>query len=67
RNGSRRGGQRRLTYHTKVQFNGNLMVGKAYTNLLGLRPGDEFDIKLDQHHIRLIPHTDPGANISADA
>ncbi len=62
RNGSRRGGQRRLTYLTTVQFNGNLMVGKAYTNLLGLRPGDEFDIKLGKHHIRLVPLGDPEAD-----
>jgi hypothetical protein len=33
---------RQLSYATKVQFNGNLMVGKAYTALLGLKPGDEF-------------------------
>ena len=37
---------RKLGYSTKVQFNGNLMVGKAYTAMLGLQPGDEFEIKL---------------------
>ena len=37
---------RTLSYMAKVQFNGNLLVGKAYTALLDLRPGDEFDIKL---------------------
>jgi len=25
---------------------GNLLIGKAYTALLGLQPGDEFEIKL---------------------
>ncbi|MCP9914897.1 AbrB family transcriptional regulator [Cyanobium sp. ATX 6F1] len=55
RNGSRKGGRRRLTYQTKVQFNGNLMVGKAYTNLLGLLPGDDFEIKLGKHQILLVP------------
>ena len=48
--GSGRGGRgrpgRQLSYATKVQFNGNLLVGKAYTAQLGLEPGDEFEIKL---------------------
>jgi hypothetical protein len=46
---------RKLSYTTKVQFNGNLMVGKAYTTLLGLQPGDEFEIKLGRKQIKLIP------------
>ena len=48
-------GGRRLSYSTRVQFNGNLMVGKAYTAQLGLQPGDEFEIKLGKKQIRLIP------------
>jgi hypothetical protein len=51
---SRRGG-RKLSYNTKIQFNGNLMVGKAYTAMLDLKPGDEFEIKLGRKMIRLIP------------
>jgi hypothetical protein len=46
---------RGLSYHTKIQFNGNLMVGKAYTAMLGLQPGDEFEIKLGRKQIRLVP------------
>jgi hypothetical protein len=46
---------RSLSYGTKVQFNGNLMVGKAYTAQLGLKPGDEFEIKLGRKQIQLIP------------
>jgi hypothetical protein len=46
---------RQLSYATKVQFNGNLMVGKAYTAQLGLKPGDEFEIKLGRKQIQLIP------------
>ncbi|MFZ9712866.1 MAG: AbrB-like transcriptional regulator, partial [Vulcanococcus sp.] len=42
-------------FTTKVQFNGNLMVGKAYTALLDLKPGDEFEIKLGRKQIRLVP------------
>ena len=52
--GRGRGG-RTLSYSTRVQFNGNLLVGKAYTALLGLEPGDEFEIKLGRKQIRLLP------------
>jgi hypothetical protein len=48
---------RKLSFNTKVQFNGNLMVGKAYTALLDLKPGDEFEIKLSRGGIRLVPIT----------
>lgn len=53
RTGKARG--RSLSYITRVQFNGNLMIGKAYTAQLGLKPGDEFEIKLGRKQIRLIP------------
>jgi len=46
---------RKLSFTTKVQFNGNLMVGKAYTAMLGLEPGDEFKIKLGRKQVRLVP------------
>ena len=46
---------RSLSYATKIQFNGNLLVGKAYTAQLGLKPGDEFEIKLGRKQIQLIP------------
>jgi hypothetical protein len=46
---------RSLSFVTKVQFNGNLLVGKAYTAQLGLQPGDEFEIKLGRKQIRLVP------------
>ena len=48
-------GGRKLSYTAKVQGNGNLLVGKAYTAMLDLQPGDEFDIKLGKKAIRLIP------------
>ena len=38
-----------------VQGNGNLLIGKAYTAMLDLKPGDEFEIKLGRKQIRLIP------------
>ena len=48
-------GGRKLSYVATVQGNGNLLVGKAYTAMLDLKPGDEFEIKLGRKQIRLIP------------
>jgi hypothetical protein len=50
---------RSLGFITKIQFNGNLMVGKAYTALMDLKPGDEFEIKLGKKQIRLVPVGSP--------
>jgi len=36
-----------------LQGSGNLLIGKAYTALLGLEPGDEFEIKFGQKQIKL--------------
>ena len=46
---------RSLSYVATVQGNGNLLVGKAYTAMLDLRPGDELEIKLGRKQIRLVP------------
>jgi len=46
---------RKLSYTATVQGNGNLLVGKAYTAMLDLQPGDEFEIKLGRKQIKLIP------------
>jgi hypothetical protein len=51
-------GGRRLSYTATVQGNGNLLIGKAYTAMLDLQPGDEFEIKLGRKQIRLIPAGD---------
>ena len=48
-------GGRSLSYVATVQGNGNLLVGKAYTAVLDLKPGDEFEIKLGKKQIKLIP------------
>jgi hypothetical protein len=48
-------GGRKLSYVATVQGNGNLLVGKAHTALLDLKPGDEFEIKLGRKQIRLVP------------
>ena len=46
---------RKLSYVATVQGNGNLLVGKAYTAMLGLQPGDAFEIKLGRKQVRLVP------------
>ena len=46
---------RKLSFATRVQFNGNLMVGKAYTRMLGHNPGDLFEIRLSKKSIRMVP------------
>ena len=48
-------GGRKLSYVATVQGNGNLLIGKAYTALLDLKAGDEFEIKLGRKQIRLSP------------
>ncbi len=48
-------GGRKLSYVATVQGNGNLLIGKAYTAMLDLQPGDEFEIKLGRKQIRLVP------------
>ncbi len=44
---------RKLTYKTKVQFNGKLQIGDGYLREMGLEPGAEFDIKLGRNSITL--------------
>ena len=49
-------GGRKLSYIATVQGNGNLLIGKAYTALLDLKPGDNFKIKLGRKQkITLLP------------
>ena len=52
-------GGRSLSYVATVQGNGNLLVGNAYTAVLDLLPGDEFEIKLGRKQIKLIPLGSP--------
>ena len=48
-------GGRKLSYIATVQGNGNLLIGKAYTAVLDLKAGDEFESKLGRKQIRLLP------------
>ncbi len=47
------GGGRTASYRITVQSNGNLLIGAAYTKLMDLKPGDEFEISLGRKHIHL--------------
>lgn len=45
---------REPTYRVSVHKNGQIVIGATYTEKMGLKPGDEFEIKLGYKHIRLI-------------
>ena len=36
-----------------VHKNGQIVIGATYTQAMGLKPGDEFEIKLGYKHIHL--------------
>ncbi|PSB22923.1 AbrB family transcriptional regulator [filamentous cyanobacterium CCP2] len=42
------------TYRVTVHANGQIVIGKAYTEMMGLQPGDEFEVKLGYKHIHLV-------------
>lgn len=44
---------REPTFRVSVHKNGQLIIGSAYTEKMGLQPGDEFEIHLGYKHIRL--------------
>ncbi|MCS7030409.1 MAG: AbrB family transcriptional regulator [Gloeomargarita sp. SKYG116] len=46
-------GGREASYRVRVQSNGNLLIGAAYTKQMNLKPGDEFEISLGRKQIRL--------------
>ena len=45
---------REPTYRVSVHKNGQIVIGSTYTEAMGLKPGDEFEIKLGYKHIHLI-------------
>lgn len=51
---SKDGRGREPTYRVSVHKNLQIVIGAAYTQAMGLKPGDEFEIKLGYKHIRLI-------------
>ena len=44
---------REPTYRVSVHRNGQIIIGAAYTQKMGLKPGDEFEIQLGYKHIHL--------------
>ncbi len=45
---------REASYRVSVHQNGQIVIGANYTQELGLKSGDEFEIKLGYKHIRLV-------------
>ncbi len=52
--GGKDGRGREPTYRVSVHRNGQIVIGAAYTESMGLKPGDEFVIKLGYKHIHLV-------------
>ena len=51
--GTKDGRGREPTYRVSVHRNGQIVIGSTYTQAMGLKPGDEFEIKLGYKHIHL--------------
>lgn len=51
--GAKDGRGREPTFRVSVHKNGQIVIGSTYTEQMGLRPGDEFEIKLGYKHIHL--------------
>lgn len=45
---------REASYRVSVHKNGQIVIGSTYTEAMGLKPGDEFEIRLGYKHIHLI-------------
>ena len=52
--GTKDGRGREPTYRVSVHKNNQIVIGSTYTEAMGLKPGDEFEIKLGYKHIHLI-------------
>jgi hypothetical protein len=44
---------RSARYRIAVQANGHLLIGATYTQQMGLKPGDTFELVLGRKHIQL--------------
>lgn len=51
--GTKDGRGREPTYRVSVHKNGQIVIGATYTLAMGLKSGDEFEIKLGYKHIHL--------------
>ena len=51
--GTKDGRGREASYRVSVHKNGSIVIGANYTQSMGLKPGDEFEITLGKKHIHL--------------
>lgn len=51
---SKDGRGREASFRACVHKNGSLVIGANYTESMGLKPGDQFEIRLGSKHIHLI-------------
>lgn len=51
--GTKDGRGREPTYRVSVHKNGQIVIGSTYTQAMGLKEGDKFEIKLGYKHIHL--------------
>ena len=58
---------REPTFRVSVHKNGQIVIGSTYTEQMGLKPGDEFEIKLGYKHIHLKQIDDDGEVMDEDA
>lgn len=63
--GAKDGRGREPTYRVSVHKNGQIVIGATYTAAMGLKQGDEFEIKLGYKHIHLIQVDDDSESQSA--
>ena len=58
---------REASYKVSVHQNGQIVIGKAYTETMGLKSGDEFELKLGYKHIHLVHLDSDKAESSEDS
>lgn len=63
---TKNGRGREATYRVSVHKNGSIVIGANYTQSMGLKPGDEFEIKLGYKHIHLIQLDSNKADLTDD-
>ena len=61
--GAKDGRGREPTYRVSVHKNGQIVIGSTYTQAMGLKEGDKFEIKLGYKHIHLKQIDDDGNGV----
>ena len=65
--GTKDGRGREPTFRVSVHKNGQIVIGSTYTLAMGLKPGDEFEIKLGYKHIHLKQVDTAGQETSSES